>query len=93
MFLRSLSIVVALAVTLAACRGEPPPRDYQNAPPAMTDPPATKSEAPATAGQGQPSPEPSTGVEGKAEPYKPVTPPSQPTTTTMEDTKPVTTTT
>lgn len=86
-------IVVAVLAALTACRGEPVPRDYQNAPPDMTHPPDKKSETPTAQGGGQPSPEPSAGAEGKAAPNQPVTPPPQPTTTTMEDQAPSTTTT
>ena len=85
-------IVIAIA-SLAACRGEPVPRDYQNAPPAMTHPAHTTSETPATNGMGQAPPQPSTGVEGTAAPTQPVTPPATPSTTTMPDTPPVSTTT
>lgn len=82
-----------IILALAACRGEPVPRDYQNAPPDMTHPPQTATQSPAQHGQGKPVPEPTTGVEGTAGPYEPVTPPPQPQTTTMADTPPVTTTT
>src|SRR5688572_20339697 len=84
-----LTILVAI-VALAACRGEPVPRDYQNAPPAMTHPPQTQSDTPAAHGmEGTPA-EPTAGVEGTSAPYKEVTPPPQPTTTTMPDTPPAT---
>lgn len=85
-------IVAALIAALTACRGEPVPRDYQNAPPDMTHPPDTKTDTPSSGATGQAPPEPSTGVEGTAGPYKTVTPPEQPTTTTMPDTPPTTTT-
>jgi hypothetical protein len=85
-------IVAALIAALTACRGEPVPRDYQNAPPDMTHPPDTKTDAPSSGATGQAPPQPSTGVEGTAGPYKTVTPPEQPTTTTMPDTPPTTTT-
>jgi hypothetical protein len=85
-----LLIMVAL---LAACRGEPVPRDYQNAPPDMTHAPQNATQTPGEHGAGQPGPEPSTGAEGKAAPDKPVTPPPQPQQTTMPDMPPVTTTT
>lgn len=75
---------------LAACRGEPVPRDYQNAPPAVTHPPATQSQTPSAQGMGDPPPQPTTGVEGTAGPYETITPPPQPTTTTMPDTPPAT---
>jgi hypothetical protein len=88
--MRTLIVVAMLA--LAACRGEPVPRDYQNAPPEMTHPPQTKTDTPAGAGMGQAPPQPTTGVEGTAGPYEPVTPPAKPSTTTMPDTPPTTTT-
>ena len=69
------------------------PRDYQNAPPAMTHPVQTESQTPTSQGGGQAPPLPSTGAEGTAAPYEPVTPPAQPETTTMPDTPPATTTT
>jgi hypothetical protein len=84
------AVVLAL-VLLSACRGEPVPRDYQNAPPGMTDPPKSKAETPAGHGMGQAPPLPSTGAEGTAGPYQPVTPPVTSTTgTTVSDTPPVT---
>ncbi len=82
-------IVVALFV-LAACRGEPVPRDYQNAPPDMTHAPQKKSDTPAASGMGQPTPQPTTGVEGTTT-GEPVTTEGG-TTTTMPDTPPTTTT-
>lgn len=85
------ALFLALAVVLAGCRGEPVPRDYQNAPPAMTHPPQKKSETPAAQGMPGPAPQPSTGVEGSGSPYKPVTPPAAPTTT-IKDTPPANTT-
>ena len=62
--MRSTLALAAAVALLAACRGEPVPRDYQNAPPAMTHPPQTASESPGQHGMSQPTPEPSTGVEG-----------------------------
>lgn len=81
-----------IIAVLAACRGEPVPRDYQNAPPAMTHPPQNSSQAPSQRGV-QPAPEPSSGVEGTSAPNQPVEAPAQPQKTTMPDTPPVTTTT
>jgi hypothetical protein len=83
---------LALAtLLLVGCRGEPVPRDYQNAPPNMTDAPKSKAETPSGHGMGQAPPQPSTGVEGTAGPYEPVTPPVTGTTsTTVTDTPPVT---
>lgn len=77
---------------LTACRGEPVPRDYQNAPPDVTHPPQTKTESPAQHGGGDAPPQPSTGNEGTAGPYEPMTTEGG-TTTTMPDTPPATTTT
>lgn len=76
---------------MAACRGEPVPRDYQNAPPDMTHPPQKKSETPSAQGMRGPTPEPAKGAEGKSN-REPVNPPPQPTTTTIKDTPPTTTT-
>jgi hypothetical protein len=81
--------IVAAILALTACRGEPVPRDYQNAPPDMTNPPATQSETPSAAASGQAPPQPSTGVEGTAGPYEPKTPDAP--TTTLTDTPPTST--
>jgi hypothetical protein len=83
--------IVAAILLLAACRGEPVPRDYQNAPPDMTNPPQTQSQTPSGGATGQAPPQPSTGVEGTAGPYEQITPPTEATTTTMADTPPTTT--
>jgi hypothetical protein len=56
----SLSILIALS----ACRGEPVPRDYQNAPPAATHPVTSSNETPTAHGMPPASPEPSKGAEG-----------------------------
>jgi hypothetical protein len=85
--------IVAAILLLAACRGEPVPRDYQNAPPDVTNPPASESATPSAGATGQAPPQPSTGGEGPNPVNAPVTPPPQPTTTTISDTPPVTTTT
>jgi hypothetical protein len=84
--MRSPIVVVVLAAALTACRGEPVPRDFQNAPPDATHPPAKKADTPAAGGMGQATPEPTSGVEGTSK-----TPPAP--TTTLTDTPPVTTTT
>ena len=90
-------MTLAIIAALAGCRGEPVPRDYQNAPPAMTHPPQTKSDTPTAHGGGQAAPEPSKGVEGTAGPYENVNPSANDTTgttsTSIENTPPVTTTT
>jgi hypothetical protein len=90
------TLIVAAIVLLAlltACRGEPVPRDYQNAPPDMKHPAQSESATPSAGATGQAPPQPTTGVEGPNTKSAPVTPPAQPTTTTMPDTPPVTTTT
>lgn len=87
--MRRFSILL-LAIALAACRGERVPRDYQNAPPAMTHPPLKKSETPTQHGMPGPAPEPSKGAEGKnitGEPTSPVPP-----TPKLKDRPPATTT-
>ena len=81
--------MLAIIAALTACRGEPVPRDYQNAPPTVTSPADTKSDAPSAHGRGQAPPQPSTGVEGKTTQPVDATSP----TTTLPDTPPVTTTT
>jgi hypothetical protein len=85
--------IVAAILLMTACRGEPVPRDYQNAPPDVTAAPQSETATPSMGASGQASPEPSTGGEGKNPVNQPVTPPPQPTTTTLPDTPPVTTTT
>jgi cell division protein FtsN len=75
---------------LASCRGEPVPRDYQNAPPAMTHPPLKKSQTPSQAGLPGPAPEPSTGVEGANITRQPAGP--TPSAPKVKDQAPVTTT-
>lgn len=85
-----LALFTAVILALAACRGEPVPRDYQNAPPAVMHPPDSAQETPTARGLGDVPPQPTTGVEGTAGPYQPVTPPPQPTTTTLPDTPPAT---
>ena len=83
--------IVVVFVILAGCSGEPVPRDYQNAPPTVTSPPDTKLETPAQYGVGDPPPQPSSGVEGTSAPYEPAAAPVEPTTTTIPDTPPTTT--
>jgi hypothetical protein len=84
-------LIVVAMLALTACRGEPVPRDYQNAPPDVTHPPQTKSDTPAEAATGDAPPQPSTGNEGTAGPYEQMTTEGG-TTTTMADTPPTTTT-
>lgn len=83
-------IVVAALAALASCRGEPVPRDYQNAPPAVTHPPQTESQTPSAHGGGDAPPQPTTGVEGTAGPYEPATE-TQTVGGTLPDTPPTTT--
>jgi hypothetical protein len=73
MLRRALAASAALLL-LAACRGEPTPRDYQNNPPAMTHPPTTSSETPTAHGMPGAAPEPSTAAEGKNTQGKPISP-------------------
>ena len=64
----------AALLLLVDCRGERPPRDYQNNPPAMTHPPTTSSQTPSAQGMPGAAPEPSKGAEGKNTGRKPITP-------------------
>jgi hypothetical protein len=82
------ALIVAAIVLLTACRGEPVPRDYQNAPPEMTHPPQSATATPSAGATGQAPPQPSTGGEGPNPTNQPVAPPPQPTSTTMADTPP-----
>lgn len=90
-------ITLTIIAALAGCRGEPVPRDYQNAPPAMSHPPQSKTDTPTAHGMGQAPPQPSTGVEGTAGPYEQQEPAATGTTatssTSIENTPPVSTTT
>ena len=80
--------VAALVVAVAACKGEKPPRDYQNEPPAMTPPVTSSSDTPTAHGMPGPAPEPNKGVEGKNVTRKPASP--IPPTSTLGDQPPVT---
>ncbi len=83
-----------IILALAACRGEPVPRDYQNAPPDMTSAPQSSTQTPSQHGMGQPAPEPSAGKEGTAgQTTIPDTPPVTTTPTTTAITTTATTTT
>jgi hypothetical protein len=75
-----------LSLLAAGCRGERPPRDYQNNPPAMTHPVDSKSQSPAQHGMPGPGPEPSSGAEGTVAPNQPVSP--IPPTNTLGDNAP-----
>jgi hypothetical protein len=59
-----ITIVAAFLLLLGACRGEKVPRDYQNAPPAMTHPPTSSAQTPTANGMRGAGPEPSKGAEG-----------------------------
>lgn len=86
------TVIVVVIFALTACRGEPVPRDYQNAPPDIGNAPQTQSQTPSQGATGD-APQPSTGNEGTAGPYEQMTPPETPTTTTLSDTPPTSTTT
>ncbi|MDP9361710.1 MAG: hypothetical protein M3P29_09685 [Acidobacteriota bacterium] len=83
--------LAAALVLLGACRGEKIPRDYQNAPPAMTHPATSSAQTPAANGMPGPGPEPSKGAEGQnvtRQPTSPILP-----TDTLGNQAPVTTST
>lgn len=80
--------LAVLALSILACRGEAPPRDYQNNPPAMTHPVTSKAQSPSQNGMPAAAPEPSSGAEGTSAPYKPTGP--IPPTMTLKDQPPVT---
>src|SRR5258706_12733802 len=69
--LMRITVAIAAVALLAACRGEKVPRDYQNTPPAVTHPVTSSQQTPTAHGLPGPSPEPSTGVEGKTTREKP----------------------
>jgi hypothetical protein len=85
---RRIACFAAVAL-LAACRGEPVPRDYQNNPPAMTHPVTSSSDTPSAHGMPGPAPEPSSGAEGKNVTRQPTSP--NPPTYTLPDQSPTTT--
>ena len=80
--------LAAATLSLLACRGEAPPRDYQNNPPAMTHPVTSKAQTPTQNGMPAAAPEPSSGAEGTSAPYQPKNATSP--TTTMKDQAPST---
>jgi hypothetical protein len=84
-----MRLLLVMAILMAACGRERPPRDYQNSPPAMTHPATTSAQSPAVNGMQGAAPEPNKGVEGKSN-RKPVDA-TQPTQT-LKDRGPVTTT-
>jgi len=67
------------------------PRDYQNAPPAMTHSPQKKSQTPTQNGMPAAAPEPSTGAEGKNITRQPTSP--VPPSPKIKDQAPASTTT
>lgn len=67
------------------------PRDYQNAPPAMTHSPQKKSQTPTQGGMPAAAPEPSTGAEGSNITRQPTE--ASPPSPKLKDQAPVTTTT
>jgi hypothetical protein len=87
-------IMPVIIAALAGCRGEPTPRDYQNHPSTISNPPATSSETPGAHGRAEAPPQPSTGVEGKTQhPIEPATTLSDTPPATATSTPPATTTT
>ena len=64
----------AVLVLAGACRGEKVPRDYQNAPPAMTHPASSPAQTPAANGMPGPAPEPGKGAEGSNITQQPTSP-------------------
>jgi hypothetical protein len=87
--MRSTIAVAAALILLGACRGEKTPRDYQNAPPAMTHPAKSSAQTPAANGMPGPAPEPSKGAEGPNITRKPASP--VPPTEKLGNQAPVTT--
>jgi hypothetical protein len=83
-----MRIALAAAVlSLFACRGEPPPRDYQNNPPGMTHPVTKKSQTPSQNGMPAAAPEPNYGVEGTSKPSDPKLKDQPPITDTQHATQ------
>jgi hypothetical protein len=85
------ALVMTLVLAAAGCRGEKVPRDYQNAPPAMTHSPTTSSGTPTAHGMPGPSPEPNHDVEGSTQ--KPVNPVPTPPQKLKDQAPPTTATT
>jgi PBP1b-binding outer membrane lipoprotein LpoB len=71
--LRRMRALLIIAILMAACKREMPPRDYQNNPPAMTHPVTSSAKSPSGQGMQGAAPEPNKGVEGKSN-GKPVDP-------------------
>lgn len=83
------SLLILPLASLLACRGEPPPRDYQNNPPAMTHPVTTSSQTPTAHGMPEPK-QPNSGVEGKNITRQPID--ATAPTTALKDQPPTTST-
>jgi hypothetical protein len=64
MRIATFATALLLFFTLSGCRGERTPRDYQNAPPAMTHPATSSGQTPSANGMRGAAPEPSQGAEG-----------------------------
>jgi hypothetical protein len=89
--MRVMIAVAAVLVLLGGCRGEKAPRDYQNAPPAMTHPANSSAQTPTANGMPGPAAEPSKGAEGPNITQKPSGP--APATDTLRNQAPATTST
>ena len=85
-----MRIYLSLILLALACKRELPPRDYQNAPPAMTHPATSSAQSPAQNGMPNAAPEPGKGVEGKTN-GKPTSP--NQATLKLKDQPPANTTT
>ena len=79
-----ITIALAAATLLVACRGERVPRDYQDSPPAVTHPVTSSQQTPTASGLPNAAPE-STAAEGKTN-GKAVSPVQ--TSTTLKDQAP-----
>jgi hypothetical protein len=88
--MRITIVAASLLLLLAACRGEKPPRDYQNAPPAMTHPATSSAQTPTANGMRGAAPQPSKGAEGINVTRQPDSP--NPPTEKLKNQAPVTTT-
>lgn len=88
--MKKKGLLVLLPLLLAACRGEPTPRDYQNSPPGMTHPVTSSAQSPTANGMPGAGAEPSSGAEGKNLGGKPTDPLAP--TGTMRDQAPGATT-
>jgi hypothetical protein len=89
--MRATIAIAAVLVLFGGCRGEKAPRDYQNAPPAMTHPANSSAQTPTANGMPGPGPEPSKGAEGPNITQKPSGP--APASDTLGNQAPATTST